>query len=483
MQKNIRELIVRDPYSGAEIERVSEATSETLANALTQAKNAFQKWRHSTAWSRSQLLTSAAVKLSARKEEFANLIRQEAGKPILLARIEVDRAIGVLHWAAAETQRYGGEILRLDTTASGRSGFGIHTRFPRGPVLGITPFNFPLNLAIHKIAPAIASGCSIIIKPSPFTPLITLRCAELFSDEPGLVQVLIANDEQTIELTQAPEIKTISFTGSARVGWLIRQQAPHRPTLLELGGNAWVVVCEDTPREKFSAIAQRICKAAYGYAGQSCISVQNVAVAAPIYDEFQAMLSDLTRNTSYGNPELESVISGPVIHLQAAQRIRRSLEGTPPDFQQIHSTRFEDGGRSHCLKEALISPTLVVIPAFNRTSNFQSVLPEIVREEIFAPVMTLTSFKNMEDIVSLVNAGPYGLQSGVYTPSWTKIEYLYQHLEVGGLVVNDVPTTRYDHQPYGGVRESGLGREGIRYAMDEMTESKFLALSSEIPLG
>jgi len=479
MQKNISELIVRDPYSGAEIERLSEATSETLADALTRAKNVFQKWRHSTAWSRSQLLTSVAVKLEARKEEFANLICQEAGKPIRLARVEVDRAIGVLHWAAAEAPRYAGELLRLDTSASGRTGFGIHTRFPRGPVLGITPFNFPLNLAIHKIAPAIASGCSILIKPSPFTPRITLRCAELFSDEPGLVQVLIANDKQTIDLTQAEEIKTISFTGSARVGWLIRQQAPHRPTLLELGGNAWVVICEDTPQEMFSAIAQRICKAAYGYAGQSCISVQNVAVAAPIYDEFQKLLSELTLNTSYGNPQLESVISGPVIHTQAAQRIRTSLTRAPSQFQQIHSTHFEEGGRTHCLKEALISPTLIIASSLDP----QVVLPEIIREEIFAPVMTLTPFKNMEDIVRLVNAGPYGLQTGVYTPSWPKIDYLYRHLEVGGLVVNDVPTTRYDQQPYGGVRESGLGREGIRYAMDEMTESKFLALSSEIPIS
>lgn len=470
------EWIIRDPYSGKELGRVPEATSEDIARALSSSQNLFKKWRTSPAWRRSEILHSAAARLTDKKEEFATLLCQEAGKPIRFARIEVDRAIQVLLWAASETQRYAGELLRLDTTTSGRSGFGIHTRFPRGPVLGITPFNFPLNLAIHKIAPAIASGCPILIKPSPYTPLVSLQCAELFAEEPGLVQVLITNDPQTAKLTLAKEIKTLSFTGSAAVGQQIRRQAPEQPCLLELGGNAWVFIFEDTPPEHFPTIARKICNAAFGYAGQSCISVQNVAVAKSIRKAFEPILCEITQGIHYGDPALETVISGPVIHLQAAEKIRKELENLPPEFyQKITSNQFAKEGRLPHLSKTIIAPTLLLNESLN-----PKILHRIISEEIFGPVMTLTSFQNLDHVIQLVNSGRYGLQSGAFTQSWLVIERLYRDLEVGGLVINDVPTTRYDHQPYGGVRDSGFGREGIRYAMDEMTESKFLALSSEL---
>lgn len=446
-----------------------------LSQSLARAQTSFQKWKKSTSWTRSQLLLSAAAKLESRSEEFAILLCEEAKKPIRLARAEVDRAIGVLRWAAGETQRYAGELLRLDVSASGRSGFGVHTRFPRGPVLGITPFNFPLNLAIHKIAPAIASGCSILIKPSPYTPQVALRCAELFLDEPDLVQVIFADDLQTAQLTRAQEIKTISFTGSTRVGRLIRHQSPDKPTLLELGGNAWVFVLEDTPRELFAGIAKRICHAAYGYAGQSCISVQNIAVASPILSEFQEILAQTVRTIPFGDPSLESVISGPSIHLDAANKIQAGIKAVPSTYPRISSTQLELGSMSPALTECVVPPTLFIAPELEIGT-----LPEIIREEIFGPIMTLTELKNLDQGIALVNAGAYGLQAGVYTQAWSTIEHLYRELDVGGLIVNDVPTTRYDHQPYGGVRESGSGREGVRYAMDEMTESKFLALSSTV---
>lgn len=471
------ERIIRDPYSGEELGRLPEATSEDIARALSSSQDAFKKWRTSPAWRRSELLHSAATRLTEKKEEFANLISREAGKPIRFARIEVDRAIQVLLWASSETQRYAGELLRLDASNSGRSGFGIHTRFPRGPVLGITPFNFPLNLVIHKIAPALASGCPILIKPSPVTPLVALRCAELFADEPSIVQVLNASDQQTAKLTLAEEIKTISFTGSAAVGRLIRRQAPDQPCLLELGGNAWVFIFEDTAREHFPAIARKICHAAFGYAGQSCISVQNVAVAKSIRKEFELILCEMTQEIQYGDPALESVISGPVIHLQAAQKIRHQIENLPSEFQKkVTSNQFAKEGRHPYLPDTVIAPTLILSESVD-----PKILPGIISEEIFGPVMTLTSFQNLDHAIQLVNSGRYGLQSGAFTQSWPVIDRLYRDLEVGGLVINDVPTTRYDHQPYGGVRDSGFGREGVRYAMDEMTESKFLALSSELP--
>src|SRR6185437_7303884 len=203
-------------------------------------------------------------------------LSREAGKPMTYTQIEIDRALGTLRWAAAETQRFAGELLRTDATRSGRAGFGIHQRFPRGVILGITPFNFPLNLVLHKVAPAIASGCTLVIKPSPATPMTALLVAELFEKaQPGLAQVILADDALTEELTRSREIAMVSFTGSARVGHLVQKQAYDKPVVLELGGNAWCVVLEDVPRSVLPAISKKIAGAAFGYAGQSCISVQN----------------------------------------------------------------------------------------------------------------------------------------------------------------------------------------------------------------
>lgn len=289
-------LQIKNPYSGALLGEIPFATPEEMRRVVAKAVGTFQKWRHSSAWERAQVLLQVAAQLEIEKEEFAQLICQEAGKPIQAARGEVDRAVGVLRWASAEAQRFSGELLRLDASSTGRPGFGIHTRFPRGVILGITPFNFPLNLAMHKVAPAVACGCSIVIKPSPATPLTALRLAGLFESlVPGLVQVVMADDAGTAQLTCLPEIAMISFTGSSKIGWKIRQQAPQKPTALELGGNAWVVVMADTPAAAFPAIARKIANAAFGYAGQSCISVQNVGVAASIWDEFSPFLETLQK--------------------------------------------------------------------------------------------------------------------------------------------------------------------------------------------
>ncbi|MCM2278507.1 MAG: aldehyde dehydrogenase family protein [Oligoflexia bacterium] len=468
-------LTVRDPFNGEELAKLPFATREELASVLARAEGAFAKWRSSPAWERSQLLLEAASRLEARQEEFAELIRREVGKPIDYARAEVKRALGVLRWAAAEAVRFSGELLRLDAGAGGRSGFGIHTRFPRGAVLGITPFNFPLNLAIHKIAPALACGSPIVIKPSPSAPLTARKLVELFDAVPGLVQLALADDEATAELTRAPELRTISFTGSARVGWLIRRQAPEKPTTLELGGNATVIIAEDTPRELLPAIAKRIAAAGFGYSGQSCISVQNALAAAPVFDEFRDLLAEATRLAPYGDPALPGVLAGPVIHAQAAARIRRELTQASSNFTRIDSGALKGAsGQEACL----LPPTLLIQGAEQR----EEALPPIVAEEIFGPVISLAKFEQLDSVMKRVNQSRYGLQVGLYTQHWPTIERAYRDLEVGGVIVNDVPTTRYDHQPYGGTKDSGQGREGVRYAMEEMTESKFLALSSELPL-
>jgi acyl-CoA reductase-like NAD-dependent aldehyde dehydrogenase len=466
-------LKVRNPLNQELVGELGWQDQAALNEALAKASSQFEKWRIAPSYQRSELLAEVATELETRKEEFAELIRKEAGKPISYARAEVDRGVGVLNWAAAETQRFAGELLRLDTTLSGRPGFGINTRFPRGVILGITPFNFPLNLVLHKIAPAVAAGCSIVIKPSPFTPLTSMKLAELFSKRvPDLVQVVLATDADTAALTSAKEIAFVSFTGSAKVGWTIRKQVPEKPCALELGGNAWALVMEDTPRSAFAGIADRITRAAYGYAGQSCISVQNIAIAESSWKELSEAILASTRKIPFGDTLDPATVSGPVIHLAAAGKIRQKIAALPKHFRSVSS----EAGKA-VPDSTVIPPTALVTDR----SIDEGLTDEIVQEEVFAPLVTLARFSRLEAVIQQVNSSHYGLQAGVYTQDLAKIEMLYRELKVGGLVVNDVPTTRYDHQPYGGVKQSGEAREGIRYAMEEMTYSKFLALSSTLP--
>ncbi|MFL5815300.1 MAG: aldehyde dehydrogenase family protein [Bdellovibrionia bacterium] len=470
----MKQLVVKNPFSGAAIDTLSFASTDEVRSALDRSVSAFQTWRNSSSHERARVLSDVAARLLKQQDTFARLIQDEAGKPIRYARVEVERCLGVLQWAAAEAQRFSGELLRIDTTAGGRPGFGIAGRFPRGPILGITPFNFPLNLTAHKVAPAVAAGCSILIKPSPATPLTALRFAELFAEAgapQGLVQVVLADDEATAALTRAAEIKMVSFTGSARVGKLIRAQAVDKPVTLELGGNAWAIVMDDVAQSDLPAIAKRIAGGAFGYAGQSCISVQNVVAPMSLVGALEKALVEVTENIAFGDPSNPDVVSGPVINLAAAQRIQKELGNTPVGAEQIQSRKPVAVGNGGLV----VPPTLVTLP------NAQSYSSSLVQEEIFGPIMTLGSYKALDQMIAVMNSGHYGLQAGVFTQHWPTIEKLYRELNVGGLVVNDVPTTRYDHQPYGGVKDSGQGREGVRYAMDEMTEPKFLALSSIIP--
>jgi acyl-CoA reductase-like NAD-dependent aldehyde dehydrogenase len=477
--------IVRNPFNGLEIDRIPYDSQMETRAALDHAVTAFERWRTSTSHERSQLLLGVAARLEARRQEFSLLIRDEAGKPLALAEAEVLRAIGVMRWAAAETLRFAGELLRLDVVGSGRPGFGLVTRFPRGPILGITPFNFPLNLLVHKVAPAIACGCPILIKPSPFTPLVAQRLISIFHElgaPDGLVEMVMADDDTTAALTRAPEIAMISFTGSARVGKLVRTQADGKPLTLELGGNAWVAILEDTPESAFPAIARKIAGGAFGYAGQSCISVQNVTAAASIADLFGQALKIATEATIYGNPADPNVVSGPVINDAAATRITAELARLPTGSEIVRSlkpTSMAESARPlGGAVSRVIPPTLVNIPAkmpFPAQSS-------IIQEEIFGPVMTFSRFTDLAQLTERINGGRYGLQAGVFTQNWATIEHLYNRLSVGGLVVNDLPTTRYDHQPYGGEKDSGQGREGVKYAMEEMTTQKFLGLSSQLPI-
>lgn len=448
-------------------------SDDEITSLVESGREASVHWENSSSFERSRLLSSAAQELKARKQQFINLLCSEAKKPVRFAAIEVDRAIDVLDWAAQESLRFAGNLLRLDTTATGRNGWGIVNRFPRGLILGITPFNFPLNLLIHKAAPAIASGNSILIKPSPFTPQVALAVQKLFEDvgaPKGLLQVVLASDEQTAHLTDSKLVDMISFTGSARIGWLIRKQAPQKPVTLELGGNAWCILGTDVQRKDFPRIAKRIAGAAFGYAGQSCISVQNIAIPHSYREEFLELLREETSNTSYGDPSSADVICGPVINTTAKIRIEAEIEAAKKAGAVITvSSRRIDA------KEAL--PNIVAPHLIESAASSLG----IVKEEIFGPVACTHIYENWDNILDSINQGRYGLQAGLFTQDLSLIEEAYRKLKIGGLIINDVPTTRYDHQPYGGIKDSGFGREGIASAMEEMTEPRFLALSSTLP--
>ncbi|MBU6374966.1 MAG: aldehyde dehydrogenase family protein [Bdellovibrionales bacterium] len=454
----------KNPYTGESLALLPGSSDNEIRSSISRATHCFSKWRHSTADRRAEVLLAIASSLETQRSEFTELLIREAGKPIRLAQIEVDRAVQVFRWAAGEAQRFAGELLRLDAFPGRPSGLGITQRFPRGVVLGITPFNFPLNLVAHKVAPALACGCSILIKPSPFTPQVALKLAQIVEAiEPGLMQVVLASDAQTEALTKSPEIATISFTGSAQVGWKIRRQAPEKPTTLELGGSAWVIVTGGEHSFSIPEMATRILRGAYGYAGQSCISVQNIAVHRDLAEALRAELQAQTESFAYGDPTHPETFCGPVIHAQSASRIRQALASA-----KILASAHGSSQRGTLTPETLIAPTLL------RIENWAGPL---VQQELFAPVVNLGIYEDVNQLVSQINSGPYGLQTGIFTTHWPTISTLYANLEVGGVIINDVPTTRYDHQPYGGVKQSGLGREGIRAAMDEMTEPKFLALS------
>lgn len=464
-------LTVKNPYSGAVLGEVPSPDDGAVIQTLVAAGKAFTRWRESTSAERSQLLAAVSKKIAAEKPQLAALMSAEAGKPIKFAEAEVDRAVGVFDWAAGEAVRFGGEVLRLDTTKTGRPGHGLVTRFPRGVILGITPFNFPLNLVAHKVAPALATGNVIVVKPSPATPLTALRLAEIVGEcgGAGLMTVVMASDAQTAKLTAAPEVAMVSFTGSARVGWLVREQAPRKPVTLELGGNAWCLVAGDVPEADLPGIARRVTATGYGYAGQSCISVQNVACDAALWPRFREHLAEATQATAYGDPASDAVVCGPVINDAASKRIPAEIA--------------KGGGKRTVTSEKAVGApgsALLLKPTYVEEPDLGS---SLVREEIFGPVVTARPYKAFDEVLGWVNGSHYGLQTGIYTNDYALIDQAYRELEVGGVIINDAPTTRYDHQPYGGVKDSGFGREGLAVAMEEMTEPKFLALSAKRVLG
>jgi len=454
---------VHSPYDGSVVETLGVPTDSDIEEAVTTAVETFTESRHLPTHIRSEALMHISRRIAERVDDLARIVAREGGKPLKWSRVEVTRAISTFRWAAEETRRFGGEFMPLDTEASLGSRAGIVRRFPFGPVLGISPFNFPVNLVAHKIAPALAVGAPIVVKPAGVTPLGALALAEVFdeTDLPkGMLSVLPISSDRAQKLVEDRRFKKLSFTGSG-IGWRLKGLDPHKHVTLELGGNAGVIVHSDADLDHAAA---RIAFGGYYQAGQSCISVQRVLIQSEVYDDFVARLVKQVDSLKVGDPLDPTVDVGPVIDRGSLERIDRWVKEAVEQGAEILT-----GGQRD---DPLYYPTILA-----------HTTPEMkVRcQEIFGPVTTVQPYQTFEEALAEVNNSPYGLQAGVFTSSIERAMLAHRELEVGGVIVNDVSAFRADQMPYGGAKESGYGREGLRWAMEEMTEPRIMVLSS-VPL-
>ncbi|MCX7793668.1 MAG: aldehyde dehydrogenase family protein [Thermodesulfovibrionales bacterium] len=451
---------IKNPFSGDVIARVSKINRELFERALDEAFRSERIMAELPSYKKAEILEKVSDMLLKNKDELSKLITLENGKPISESRIEVERAALTFKIASEEASRLNGEFLRLDRNPLSEKRWGIVRRFPSGTVLGITPFNFPLNLVAHKIAPAIASGNPVIIKPSSKTPLTAIRLGELLIEAgipEGCLSILPCSSEIVEEFIFDSRIKVLSFTGSASAGWRLKKIAFNKKVLLELGGNAGVMIDRDCNLE---FAIRRCVKGAFSYSGQICISVQRIYIHEDIYDDFVKGFVEAVSFLKIGDPLDETIHIGPLIDEENAIRIENWVNEA-----LRNGAKLLTGGRR---KGNFYEPTVIT----DVSSDMK-----IVCEEVFGPVVTLTRVKSFEEGIRAINDSAYGLQAGVFTEDIQKAFFAFEHLEVGGVIINDVPLYRVDHMPYGGVKMSGFGREGVRYAIEEMTELRLMVIN------
>ncbi len=452
--------VVNSPYDHNVVAVISEAGRDDVEGAIEGAVQAFAITRRMSSQQRASILHEIAKAVNDRREEFARTICQEAAKPIKTARIEVDRAINTFQIAAEEATRIYGEYLPLDTLESTVGRWGLVRRFALGPVFAITPFNFPLNLVAHKIAPAIAAGCPIILKPAPQTPISSLMLAEIIDNTSwpdGALAVMPLSNENASLLVADDRIKLLTFTGSAAVGWQLKSRAGKKRVVLELGGNAGVIVHSDAD---LPYAVQRCIAGGFSYGGQTCISVQRILVHEPVFERFTEQLVHGVRKLKCGDPMEESTDVPPLIREQDAVRVTQWVD----EAVQAGAKVLIGGKR----KGSMVEPTVLTDTSPHMRVNCA---------EIFGPVVTVMRYETFEEALGIINQSDYGLQAGLMTRDAVLIQNAFETLDVGGLIVGDVPSFRVDQMPYGGVKDSGLGREGLRYAIEDMTERKLLVLA------
>jgi glyceraldehyde-3-phosphate dehydrogenase (NADP+) len=455
-------LVVDNPaHPGAPAGSTYNATPEQYEEAVSAAVAAFERTRRMPAFERSAALRKISAGIAARREEIGRLIALESGKPIRDALAEVDRSILTFRIGAEEAERIGGELIPLDLNAASRGRTGITRRFPIGPIAAISPFNFPLNLAAHKLAPAIASGNPIVLKPPSKDPLTMLTVAEIVAEAglpEGAVSILPMTRELGDRMVCDDRFKLLTFTGSPAVGWKMKERAGKKKVVLELGGNAGAIV--DRSADLDWAV-RRVLVGAFGYAGQVCISVQRLFVHEAIWDDFMGRFVEGARRLRAGDPLDPQTDVGPMVDGKAVARTQDWVDEARAMGGRVLLGGTADG--------SFFPPTILTdVPAS----------AQVCRSEAFAPLVVAFPFADFADAVRRVNDSPYGLQAGVFTNDLAHAWSAFEELEVGGVIVNDVPTYRIDHMPYGGAKDSGQGREGIRYAIEDMTELRIMVLTS-----
>jgi acyl-CoA reductase-like NAD-dependent aldehyde dehydrogenase len=450
---------VIDPYTGQTVGEVADCGAEEVDRAVMSAHKAFQ-----TGLPRSEriaIIEAAAIGLERRRDEFAAVIALETGKSVKDCLVEVSRATETLKYTAAEARTQSSRVIPADAALAGDEAIAMEMRVPRGVVGAITPFNFPLNTSVHKIAPALAVGCSVVHKPAHQTPLTALTLQDLFAEAglpSGFLQVCTDRDGSAGRaLVEHDSVAVISFTGSNRVGWEIAAKAPKKKVLLELGSNAPVIVTETAD---LAHAAKRIAAGGFGSAGQSCISVQRVIAHESIAPKLEAQLASVAGAINAGDPFDSGVDIGPLISPEASQRVREWVKEA-----------VDMGG-------AIVGPApsdsnVAVAPVIVSNAPPQS---QIRQKEIFGPVVTVIPYRDFTEAVAIANDTVFGLQAGVFTTDLNLMLRAFRELDFGGVLVNDIPTVRLDHQPYGGVGESGNTREGPHYAMEELTHLRYLSV-------
>jgi acyl-CoA reductase-like NAD-dependent aldehyde dehydrogenase len=454
---------VASPYSGATVGRVAKAGAGETRRAIDAAEKAMSQ--PLPAHKRAEILVRVAGYLGKRHDEVARLISDEAGKPMKAARVEARRAMSTYTFAAVEARKLAGEMVPMDASQAGEGKLAFTLRSPIGVVGAISPFNFPLNLVAHKLAPALAAGCAVVLKPASQTPLSALLLAELETEAglpAGWLNVLVGPASEIGDvLVEDDRVKAITFTGSGGVGWKLRERAPKKRVNLELGNATPVIIAADADVE---SAAQSMAANAFSFAGQSCISVQRIYVEAPVYDQFVDRFVDKVEQLKLGDPADEETDVGPVIDEDARERI---LDWIGEARQ--HGGRVLTGGDTD---GELIRPTVIADAG-----------PElkVSCEEVFGPVCTVNSVASVDAAIELANGTRYGLQAGIFTANIETALHAAQELEFGGVVVNEAPTFRADQMPYGGVKDSGNTREGPAYAVRELTEERLVVIDIHPP--
>jgi glyceraldehyde-3-phosphate dehydrogenase (NADP+) len=453
-------LEVRNPATGELVATTFQAGPDELERATVAAVDAFAKTRRLASYQRRDALAHVADRITQDADELAELLTRESGKPIKDARGEVARGALTFRTAAEEALRITGEWMPLDWNAANRGRSGIVRRYPIGPVAGISPFNFPLNLAAHKVAPAIAAGCSIVLKPPSKDPLVMLRVARYLDETdlpPGAVSILPMDRPTGDVMVRDDRFKLLSFTGSPSVGWKMKADAGRKKVVLELGGNAGAIVDETADLDW---AVSRLVYGSFAYAGQVCISVQRIYVVASVYDAFAAAFVDKVRELRVGDPLDPAKDLGPMVDTGAVARTHNWVTEALEQGASALAGGEPDG--------LFYPPTVLVdVPKSARVCG----------EEVFAPVVNLFRVPDFAAAMAEINDSQFGLQCGVFTNDLERTLSAHDELEVGGVIVNDIPTWRIDPMPYGGVKDSGLGREGLRYSIEDMTELRLLAFA------